>query len=177
MPVSRRTARSNPLRRWRRSWNRAEIFSTSGTSPLPHLVHDVVAEALEQAHDRLGLAEEALLLVAHERLHPVLPAGFAAERPADRPERVSPEGRGAAAEQAQLALESLGEVRPQPGMGLELEGMGRLVEGDPGPERRDRDAQRVRRAPDVLLDEQQPAVLRLGREHREVVLARGPACP
>ncbi len=35
------------------------------------LVHDVVAEPLEQAHDRLRLAEQAALLLAHQCLEPV----------------------------------------------------------------------------------------------------------
>ena len=56
-------------------------------------------------------------------------------------------------------------------MGLELEGVGRLVEGDPGPERADRHAQRSRRRADVLLDEQEPAGRGLHRQQRQVVLA------
>ncbi len=57
-------------------------------------------------------------------------------------------------------------------MRLELEGVGRLVEGDPGPERADRHAQRAGRGPDVLLDEEQLAGCRLGRQQGEVVLAQ-----
>src|SRR5207247_9630878 len=75
------------------------------------LVHDVVAEPLEPAHDRLRLAEEAALPLAHERLHPVLAVAFAAERPTDRPEGVAAEVRGRATEQAELPLEPVGEVR------------------------------------------------------------------
>ena len=44
-------------------------------------------------------------------------------------------------EAADLALESLPEVRPEPRMRLQLERVGRLVERDPGPEVVDRDAQ------------------------------------
>ena len=62
-------------------------------------------------------------------------------------------------------------------MRLELEGVGRLVQRDPGPERRQRDAQGVRGRPDVLLDEQQTAGLCLGRQQREVVLAQDALCP
>ena len=71
-----------------------------------------------------------------------------------------------------LALEPRGEVRPQPRVRLELEGVGRLVQGDPGPERRRAGTPSVRgRGPDVLLDEQEPAGRRLGGQQREVVLA------
>ena len=56
-------------------------------------------------------------------------------------------------------------------MRLELEGVGRLVQGDPGPERADRHAQRPGRRADVLLDEEQATGRRLGRQQREVVLA------
>jgi hypothetical protein len=52
--------------------------STSGRGPAD-LVHHVVAEPLEQAHHRLGLAEQASLLVAHQALHPVLALTLAAE--------------------------------------------------------------------------------------------------
>ena len=115
--------------------------------------------------------KSALLLRAHQPLHPVLAVGLAAERPPEAAHRVAAEAAGVAAEQAQLALEARGEVRPQPGMRLELERVGRLVEGDPGPERVERHAQRLRGLPDVLLDEQQPAGRLLGRQQREVVLA------
>src|SRR5688572_30670144 len=43
------------------------------------LVHDVVAEPFEQAHDRLRLAEQRALLLPHQPLHPVLAAPLAAE--------------------------------------------------------------------------------------------------
>ena len=59
IPVRRRTARSNGVRRVRRSWNRALMRSTSGTRSLADLVHHVVAEPFEEAHHGLGLAEEA----------------------------------------------------------------------------------------------------------------------
>ena len=136
------------------------------------LVHDVVAEPLEQAHHRLDLAEERLLLGAHHRLDPVLPAGLAADRAAEAADRLAAEPAGVLAEQRQLALQAIGEVRAQPRVRLELEGVGRLVQGDPGPERADRHAQRAGRRADVLLDEQQLAGRRLGRQQREVVLAQ-----
>ena len=101
----------------------------------------------------------------------MLPAGLAAERPAEAADRLAAEPAGVLAEQRQLALEALGEVRPEPRMRLELEGVGRLVQGDPGPERAERHAQRAGRRADVLLDEQQPAGRRLGRQQGEVVLA------
>ena len=143
----------------------------------PDLVHDVVAEPLEQAHHRLGLAEEGLLLGAHQPLDPVLAVGLAADRPAEAAERLAAQPAGVLAEQGQLSLETLGEVRPEPRMRLELEGVGRLVEGDPGPERADRHVQGAGRRPDVLLDEQEPAGRRLGRQKGEVVLAEDPRCP
>ena len=59
-------------------------------------------------------------------------------------------------------------------MRLELEGVGRLVERDPGPERPDRHAQRPGRGADVLLDEQEPPRGGLGGQQREVVLAEDP---
>src|SRR3972149_454078 len=82
-------------------------------------------------------------------------------------------GGGAADRSARLP-EPLGEVAAQPGVALELEGMGRLVEGDPRPERPDRDVEGPGGGPDVLLDEEEPAVLGLGREEGEVVLAEDP---
>ena len=60
------------------------------------LVHDVVAEPLEQAHHRLRLAEQAALLVGHQPLDPVLAVALAAERPA--------EARGACRARARCAL-------------------------------------------------------------------------
>ena len=94
MPVSRSIARSNGVRSVRRSWKRALIRSTSGHELAPDLVHDVVAEALEQAHHRLGLAEQAPLLVAHQPLHPVLAAALAAQRPAEPAHRLAAHARG-----------------------------------------------------------------------------------
>ena len=69
-----------------------QIRSTSGHQVPPDLVHDVVAEPLQQAHHRLGLAEEPPLLVGHEALQPVLAVASprrARPRPrsASRPER------------------------------------------------------------------------------------------
>ena len=87
--------------------------------------------------------------------------------------RGSPRGPcpGRRAEQRQLALEARREVRPQPRMRLELEGVGRLVEGDPGPERVERHAERraVRRMFSSTKSSR-PGV-GLGRQQREVVLA------
>src|SRR4029077_20005465 len=120
----------------------------------------------------LDLAEERLLLGAHHRLDPVLPAGLAADRAAQAPDRLATEPAGILSEERQLALEAIGEIRTQPRVRLELEGVGRLVQGDPGSERADRHAQRAGCRPDVLLDEQQLAGRRLGREEREVVLAK-----
>ena len=143
----------------------------TGHEIAPDLVHDVVAEALEQAHHGLRLAEDRLLLGAHHPLDPVLAAALAAERPAEALDDLAAHPLGVLAEQRQLALEAFGEIRPEPGMRLELEGVGRLVQRDPGPERPERHVQGAGRRPDVLLDEQQPAGRRLGREQREVVLA------
>ena len=55
-------------------------------------------------------------------------------------------------------------------MRLELEGMRRLVQGDPHAEWLERQVEGGGRAADVLLDEQQPPVDGLGRHEREVVL-------
>src|SRR5213078_3942339 len=113
---------------------------------------DVVAEALEQAHHGLGLAEERPLLLGHQALEPVLRAVLlATDRPAQAAQRLAPEPAGLAAEQPELALETLGEVRAQPRVRLELEGVGRLVERDPGPERVERDVQDAGGRADVLL--------------------------
>ena len=67
------------------------------------LVHDVVAEALEQAHHGLGLAEQAALLLAHEPLHPVLAAALAAERASEAAHGLAAEPAHVAAEQASAA--------------------------------------------------------------------------
>ena len=62
-------------------------------------------------------------------------------------------------------------------MGLELERVGRLVEGDPGPERVERHAEVARRLADVLLDEQQPARRRLGATAGRGRTGRGRGVP
>src|SRR5205814_10633919 len=70
---------------------------------LADLVHDVVAEALEQAHDRLRLAEQCALLLGHEGLHPVLdPGAVAADRPAEAAQRLPTEAARLPAEQPEL---------------------------------------------------------------------------
>ena len=57
-------------------------------------------------------------------------------------------------------------------MGFELEGMGRLVERDPGPHVGQWHVQLTRQAADVLLDEEQTARPRLRGQQRHVVLAQ-----
>src|SRR6185312_10891913 len=84
----------------------------------PDLVHHVVAEALEQAHHRLRLPEQAALLVGHEPLDPVLRRvlpGLAAERSAERLQCLLAQAARLAAEEPELALEPVREVRPEPG--------------------------------------------------------------
>ena len=82
----------------------------AGHQVLADVVHHVVAEPLEQAHDRLRLAEQLPLLVGHEPLHPVLvvPPPVAAQRRPQGPGRVAPHRRGLLAEQRELALEPFG---------------------------------------------------------------------
>ena len=138
---------------------------------LPDVIHHVVAEALEQAHHGLCLAEQAALLLAHELLHPVPAVTLAAERAAEPAHRVPAKPARIAPEQRQLSLEATGQVRPQPGMGLEFERVRRLVERDPRPERDQRHVERARRHAHVLLDEQQPTRGDLRGQHGEVVLA------
>src|SRR5258706_13662130 len=78
------------------------------------LVHDIVAEPLEQAHDGLRLAEQAALLRGHQALHPVFRAvglRFAADRSAQAPERLPAKPARLAAEEPELGLEALGEIR------------------------------------------------------------------
>ena len=77
--------------------------STPGTRSRPDLVHDVVAEALEQAHDGLGLAEQPALLLAHEPLHPVLAVALAAQGPPEAAHRLAAEAADVAAEQRSAA--------------------------------------------------------------------------
>ena len=105
------------------------------------------------------------------------PDGFAADRTTETPDRLPADPARVASEQRQLALEPIGEIRPEPGVRLELERVGRLVEGDPCPERNERHAEGPRRRPDVLLDEQEPAGHLLGRQERKVVLAEDLRCP
>src|SRR5258706_8343733 len=138
------------------------------------LVHDVVAEPLEEAHDGLRLAEQAALLRGHQALHPVFRAiglRLATDRSAQAPERLPAEPARLAAEEPELGLEALGEIRPEPRMRLELEGVGGLMKGDPRPEGTQWDVERRGGLADVLLDEQEPARRRLGREQRQIVLA------
>ena len=128
---------------------------------LADLVHDVVAEPLEQAHHGLGLAEQRALFGAHQPLHPV--AAVASRRAAARPRpRIAsrPIPRASAPNSVSWRSRRDRQVRAEPRVRLELEGVGRLVEGDPGPERSDRHAERPRRAADVLLDEQESARVR-----------------
>src|SRR5204863_8359450 len=103
-----------------------------GTDPLDvgdeiasNLVHDVVAEPLEKAHDRLGLAEQAALLVAHEPLQPVAAVALTAKEPAELSNCVARQNRDVAREGIELPLQSLGQVGPEPAVRLELEGVGR----------------------------------------------------
>ena len=57
-------------------------------------------------------------------------------------------------------------------MCLELEGVRRLVQRDPGAERFEWQVECAGRRADVLLDEQQSSVARLGGDERQVVLAQ-----
>ena len=141
----------------------------------PDVVHHVVAEAFEQAHHDLRLAEQAALLAAHEPLHPVAAAvARPAQRLAQPLQGVAPERGRVPREARELRFQPRGEVRPQPRVGLEFERVGRLVERDPGPERVERHVERLGRLADVLLDEEQLAGFRLGAEQRQVVLAEHP---
>ena len=118
-----------------------------GNQVATDLVHHVVAEPLEQAHRRLRFAEEAALLLVHQPFDPVLRAvlvGLAANRPAEASERLPSQPARLTAEQPELSLEPLGEVRPQPWVGLELEGVRRLVQRDPRPERAEWESAPVR---------------------------------
>ena len=94
----------------------------------------------------------------------MLGAAVAAKGAADRPKRVPPERLGRAAEERELALKAFGEIGPQPGVRLELEGVGRLVQGDPGPEGRDRDAQELQDQPGLERAEQPRIQMKRERE-------------
>ena len=128
-------------------------------------VHHVVRVALQQRHEGLGLVERLALAGGHDSLDPVALA--AGDRLADAAHQ--PAGlRGE-------LLDRLGheprEVGPQPGMGLELEGVRRLVERDERAELVARQAHRGGRAHDVRLDEVEPAAGRAGGQQADVVLA------
>ena len=99
-------------------------------------------------------------------------AALAAERASQAAQGVPAERGGVARQGGQLALEPFGQVRPEPGMGLELEGMRRLVQSDPGPERPKRHVQGAGGLADILLDEQEPARRRFGGQEGQVVLAQ-----
>ncbi len=126
--------RSTPRRRWRRrASKRCRMLSTSGKHLLAHIVHDPVAEALHEAHHQLRLAQQSPLLGGHEPDQGALGRGRA---PADH-ELADATGLDLARigqEATDLALQPLAEVGPEPGMRLQLEGVRRLVQGDPGPE-------------------------------------------
>src|SRR2546421_207229 len=76
-----------------------------GTEATPHPVHDVVADPLEQAHDRLRFTEQAELLLAHQALHPVQALAFAAQDPAELLHRVATQRRRVLRERGQLPFE------------------------------------------------------------------------
>ena len=153
--MTRSIGRSNGVRCSRRPWNLAQIRSTPGHQVPADRVHHVVAEALQQAHHRLRLPEQRRCSSDIRRSSQcVVAAAVAAERRAHRTDASLPSA-GVVREERQLALQALGKVRPEPGMRLELEGVRRLVERDPGPERIERHIQRPGGVADVLLHEQQ----------------------
>ena len=73
---------------------------------LAHLVHDVVAEALEQAHDGLRLAEQATLLLAHEALQPVFAIALAAQGATQAAHGLATHPSHVAPEETHLALKA-----------------------------------------------------------------------
>ncbi len=96
---------------------------------------------------------------------------LAAQGSAEATQGIPTERRRIAREQGELALEVAGDVRAEPRVGLELECVGGLVQGDPATERVERQVEGTSGDPDVLLDEEQPSGRRLGRQERQVVLA------
>ena len=97
------------------------------------LVHDPVAEALHEAHDRLRLAEQGALLGAQEAAPGTLRGrGAPAARQMAQP--MALQVARLLGEERHLALQPLAQVGTQPGMCLELEGVRRLVQADPQPE-------------------------------------------
>ena len=91
----------------------------------------------------LRLAEQAALLGRHEArawTPPRRPRASGATRWRSPP---ACSWRVSSAMSADLALEALAQVGPQPGMRLQLERVGRLVQADPEPEVIERDARRA----------------------------------
>ena len=176
IPVIRSIARSKAVRCSRRPWNRAEMRSTPGTRSLP-------TASMTWSPNPSSRLITAWVSRNSERCSSVIRRSiqcWSSRRPSPRSggpsasRRVAAQRRRSVAEQRQLSLQALGDVRPQPGVSLELEGVGRLVQRDPRAERAQRHAHGCRGLADVLLDEQQPPGRGLGGEQREVVLAEDP---
>ncbi len=127
-------------------------------------VHDVVGVALEQRHQRLGLVERVALAGGHDPLQPVaLATRQCVAHALHQATRLGRQGLDGAPDE-------VGEVRTQPRVRLELEGVGGLVQGDEDAELVARNAHRGRGADDVLLDEVQAPARRSGGEEADVVL-------
>ena len=137
-------SRSTVPRRWpRRASKRSRIVSTLGSDLRADLVHDPVAEALEQAHDPLRLVEEPALLGPEEAQQRVV--GRLAEA-SDQRRRCRPPGWTCAWSSTPVSWRSRWSRRygRSQRVRLELEGVSRLVQRDPDSEVVERHAQRSR---------------------------------
>ncbi len=127
----------------------------------------MVRVALQQRHQRLGALERVELGRRHQALQPV-PAVAVGERAA----QAGAQATGVGGQPVDGLGHQAGKVRPQPGIGLELEGVRGLVQGDEGAELVERQPHVGRRGADVRLHEVQPAARRgRGGQQADVVLA------
>jgi len=113
------------------SWKRSLMRSTSGTQVAADLIHNVVARALQQAHDGLDLAE------SRRCSRPSAPPSSA--RPGSSAEGADPAAlsrRGSAArarrERRSAAAQALGQIGRSHGC-ARTRRRGLSVQGDPGP--------------------------------------------
>ena len=175
-PVSRAMIRSRPRRgAARRASKRSRMAVTSGSRSAP------MSSMTQSLKPSRRLITTCISRSAGAARAPGRPRrgrrSGGRQRPSDLGQAADAEGTCAFEEAGQLALEALAQVRPEPGVRLELEGMGRLVERDPGPDVGQRHVQLTRQAADVLLDEEQPARRAPRRTAARRRTGRGRGCP
>jgi hypothetical protein len=139
----------------------------------------VVRVPLDDAHEGLHLLEKCTLFRGHDRFEPRTLLVVFGPRPIDEDLDAAEslvQVFGIRLEELHVLGEQGVEMRLDPGIGLELKRVGRLVEGKPHPEIFRGEAERLLYRRNVWLDVVQLAgVHGLATEQRHVVLTENPA--